>query len=79
MRTINHVDKWAAGTLEPAVQTRGFAMASNTKATTVKRKNKHEKAGRDRKNKFARKSTQSNAELFAGLGEPGKPAPAKTT
>ena len=32
-------------------------MASNTKATTVKRKNKHEKAGRRRKNKLAKKST----------------------
>ena len=51
------------------------AMASNTKATTVKRKNKQEKAGRRRKNKLARKSTQSTSELFAGLGEPGKPAP----
>lgn len=50
-------------------------MASNTKATTVKRKNKHEKAGRRRKNKQAKKSTASKAELFAGLGEPGKPAP----
>jgi hypothetical protein len=50
-------------------------MASNTKATTVKRKNKHEKAGRRRKNKMARKSTQSATELFANLGEPGKPAP----
>ena len=50
-------------------------MASNTKATTVKRKNKHEKAGRRRKNKAARKSTQSSSELFAALGEPGKPAP----
>jgi hypothetical protein len=50
-------------------------MASNTKATTVKRKNKHEKAGRRRKNKLARKSTASAIELFAGLGEPGKPAP----
>ncbi len=50
-------------------------MASNTKASTVKRKNKHEKAGRKRKNKLARKSTMSTAELFAGLGEPGKPAP----
>ncbi|HEY5944262.1 MAG TPA: hypothetical protein VIV40_02175 [Kofleriaceae bacterium] len=39
-------------------------MASNTKATTVKRKNKQ-----------ARKSTQSATELFANLGEPGKPAP----
>lgn len=50
-------------------------MASRTKATTVKRTNKHEKAGRRRKNKLARKSTPSNSELFAGLGEPGKPAP----
>ncbi|NVB79652.1 MAG: hypothetical protein HOV81_14745 [Kofleriaceae bacterium] len=50
-------------------------MASNTKATTVKRKNRHEKAGRRRKNKQARKSTASKTELFAGLGEPGKPAP----
>jgi hypothetical protein len=50
-------------------------MASNTKATTVKRKNKHEKAGRRRKNKLAKKSTASRVELFAALGEPGKPAP----
>jgi len=52
-------------------------MASNTKATRVKRKNKHEKAGRRRKNKLAKKSTQSMSELFAGLGEPGKAAPAR--
>jgi hypothetical protein len=50
-------------------------MASNTKATTVKRKNKHEKAGRRRKNKLAKKSTASRVELFAALGEPGKPTP----
>ena len=50
-------------------------MASNTAATRVKRKNRHEKAGRRRKNKQARKSTASKVELFAGLGEPGKPAP----
>lgn len=50
-------------------------MASNTKATTVKRKNKQEKAGRRRKNKLARKSTMSNAELFGNLGEPGTAAP----
>ncbi len=49
-------------------------MASNTAATRVKRKNKHEKAGRRRKNKLARKSTQSSTELYAGLGEPGQPA-----
>ncbi|MBX3158668.1 MAG: hypothetical protein KF773_22055 [Deltaproteobacteria bacterium] len=50
-------------------------MASRTAATRVKRKNKHEKAGRRRKNKLARKSTPSATELFASLGEPGKPAP----
>jgi hypothetical protein len=50
-------------------------MASRTKATRVKRTNKHEKAGRRRKNKLAKKSTKSMTELFAGLGEPGKPAP----
>ena len=52
-------------------------MASNTKATSVKRKNKQEKAGRRRKNKQAKKSTPSATELFAGLGEPGKPVPAR--
>lgn len=50
-------------------------MASNTAATRVKRKNKHEKAGRSRKNKLARKSTKSTTELFAALGEPGVAAP----
>ncbi len=50
-------------------------MASNTKATSVKRKNKHEKAGRRRKNALAKKSTSSRVELFAAFGEPGKPAP----
>jgi hypothetical protein len=53
-------------------------MASNTKATTVKRKNKHEAAGRRRKNRLSRKSTASAVELFAALGEPGKPAPKAT-
>ena len=51
-------------------------MASRTAASRVKRKNKHEKAGRRRKNRLARKSTLSHAELFAALGEPGHPAPA---
>jgi hypothetical protein len=50
-------------------------MASNTSATRVKRNNKHEKAGRRRKNRLAKKSTPSLTELFSGLGEPGKPAP----
>jgi hypothetical protein len=50
-------------------------MASNTSATRVKRKNKHEKAGRRRKNRLAKRSTKTMTELFAGMGEPGKPAP----
>jgi hypothetical protein len=50
-------------------------MASNTKASSTKRKNKHQAAGRKRKNASARKSTKSAVELFASLGEPGKPAP----
>jgi len=49
-------------------------MASRTAATRVKRKNKHEKAGRRRKNKLAKKSTPSATELFAALGTPGKAA-----
>ena len=68
-------DKREIETLENAVQTRGFAMASRTAATRVKRKNKHEKAGRRRKNRLAKKSTQKASELFASLGDPGKPAP----
>lgn len=52
-------------------------MASATAATRVKRKNKHEKAGRRRKNRLARRSTVTATELFAALGEPGKPAPAR--
>ena len=51
-------------------------MASHTMATWKKRKWHHAKLGRKRKNQEARKSTPSTAELFAGLGEPGKPAPA---
>lgn len=50
-------------------------MASNTAATSVKRKNKHQKAGRKRKNALAKKSTLSMTELFAKMGAPGKPAP----
>jgi hypothetical protein len=50
-------------------------MASATAATRVKRKNKHEKQGRRRKNRLARRSTVTAVELFAALGEPGKPAP----
>ena len=49
-------------------------MASNTMATWNQRMNKKSNHGRKRKNKEARKSTPSYAELFAALGEPGKPA-----
>jgi hypothetical protein len=51
-------------------------MASNTMATWNKRKRMHKNIGRKRKNKEARYSTPSAAELFAGFGEPGQPAPA---
>jgi len=51
-------------------------MASNTMATWHKRTRKQKNNGRKRKNKEARHSTPSATELFAGMGEPGKPAPA---
>jgi hypothetical protein len=51
-------------------------MASNTMATWNKRKRAHKNYGRKRKNKEARHSTPSAADLFAGFGEPGQPAPA---
>ena len=50
-------------------------MASNTMASWHKRTRKHKNAGRKRKNAEARHSTPSAAELFAGMGEPGKAAP----
>jgi hypothetical protein len=50
-------------------------MASNTTATWNKRTRNHKNMGRKRKNQEARHSTPSAAELFAGMGEPGKPAP----
>jgi hypothetical protein len=50
-------------------------MASNSRQTWKKRTRRHSNAGRKRKNKEARKSTPSAVELFAGMGEPGKPAP----
>ncbi len=51
-------------------------MASNTTATWNKRDRNHQNGGRKRKNKESRHSTVTTAELFAGCGEPGKPAPA---
>jgi hypothetical protein len=50
-------------------------MASNTKASESKRKRSHLNMGRKRKNRLARRSTKSYADIFAGCGEPGKPAP----
>lgn len=38
---------------------------------------RHTNLGRKRKNRESRKSTPSAAELFAGMGEPGQPAPKK--
>jgi hypothetical protein len=51
-------------------------MASNTMATWHKRTRTHKNTRRKRKNKESRHSTPSATELFAALGEPGKPAPA---
>jgi GTP pyrophosphokinase len=51
------------------------SMASRTKKTENRRARHHKNAGRKRKNRTARKSTPSETELFAGMGEPGKPAP----
>lgn len=51
-------------------------MASNTSASENKRKRSHKNGGRRRKNTTGRKSTKSVAELFAGFGAPGQPAPA---
>ncbi len=51
-------------------------MASLTKQTKIKRRRRHRNAGRQRKNRQAKRSTPSYADLFADLGEPGKPAPA---
>lgn len=53
-------------------------MASNTAASENKRKRNHKNMGRKRKNKLGRASTKSSADLFAVLGEPGKPAPTST-
>lgn len=53
-------------------------MASNTSASENKRKRNHKNMGRKRKNKLGKRSTVSATELFAALGEPGKPAPKAT-
>lgn len=50
---------------------------SNTTSTEARRKRAHQKAGQRRKKAMSKKSTLTSAELFAGFGEPGKPAPKK--
>jgi hypothetical protein len=50
-------------------------VASNTKVTERRRKNRHVNMGKRRKAKESRRSTLTAAELFAGFGEPGKPVP----
>lgn len=51
-------------------------MASDTDISRSKRKRRHKNAGHQRKLEQARNSTKSYADLFAGFGEPGEPAPA---
>ena len=53
-------------------------MASNTMKTWRRRTRKHKNMGRKRKSVESRHSTPSMTELFAGMGEPGQPAPKKT-
>ena len=52
-------------------------MASSTKISELKRARRHKQMGRRRKAVESRRSTVSEAELFAACGEPGKPAPEK--
>lgn len=54
-------------------------MASNTKASENRRKRHHKNAGKRRKASESRNSTPSYDALFAGMGEPGKPASPKTS
>lgn len=53
-------------------------MASNTRKTENQRRIKQGNMGKKRKAQEGRRSTVSEAELFAALGEPGKPAPARS-
>jgi hypothetical protein len=52
-------------------------MASFSQVTKRKRARRRRNAGRARKRRQAERSTLTAAELFAALGEPGKPAPAR--
>jgi hypothetical protein len=50
------------------------AMASNTRSTWKRRTRKHTNMGKKRKAKESKRSTPTAAELFAHVGEPGKPS-----
>lgn len=50
-------------------------MASNTAKSEKRRARNHQKGGQRRKKKESKRSTLTSVELFAGFGEPGKPAP----
>jgi hypothetical protein len=69
------VDRAFADGYKSRLSARSPAVASKTLKTWNRRKRMHKNLGRTRKNRQARKSTLSEAELFAGFGEPGKPAP----
>jgi hypothetical protein len=49
-------------------------MASNTRKSWKRRSRKHSNMGKKRKAIDSKRSTPSSDVLFAGLGEPGKPA-----
>lgn len=49
-------------------------MASLSKKTENRRRIRQRKAGRRRKNREGKRSTVNQQQLFAGAGEPGKPA-----
>jgi len=48
-------------------------VASLSKKTKAKRRQRQNRAGRKRKAAQAKKSTPTTNELFAGCGEPGQP------
>jgi hypothetical protein len=50
-------------------------MASNSRQTWKRRQRHHSNAGHKRKAKESVRSTKSEADLFAGMGAPGEPAP----
>jgi len=75
-----YLDKPFAKGLETAPPKKGrIIVASFTKKTTNRRNRRQKNAGRTRKNRQAKRSTLSAAELFARCGEPGQPAPSGTT